>query len=184
MSQLPRQFRDSDPRDGAVAVRPTLFANMCWSLFMIALATLAMPSLADSRVATTRAQASIDFCIIIPAVIRVTAVTQPDLVVIEERDIALGYIDLDVGTSVKLTSNSRAGFLLAASYDTKLLSRVEVRISSQNLHASSGQGSMRVTSGPTIEKVLPIGYRLHLAPGAVAGAYRWPVALAFSLATA
>ena len=183
MSQLLKDFRDSDPREGVVVVRPTLFATMR-KLFVIAFATLAMPGLADSRVATTGAQASIDFRIIIPAMIRVTVVSQPDHIVIDERDIALGYIDLDAGTSVKLTSNNRAGYLLAASYDTTLLSRLEVHISSQSLSASSGQGSMRVASGLTINKLLPIGYRLHLAPGVVAGAYRWPVALAFSQATA
>ena len=60
---------------------------------------------------------------------------------------------------------------------------VEVQISGQNLNASSGAGSMRVNSDIAIDKVVPISYRLHLAPGARAGHYRWPVALAFSLAT-
>lgn len=184
MSQLPRDLRDSAPRNGIVAVQPKLFAAMWWWLFFLGLATLAMPSLADSRTGTTGAKASIDFCIVIPAIIRVTPVTQPDHVVIDDRHIALGYIDLDAGTSVKLTSNNRSGYLLAASYDVQLLSKVEVRISSQHLTASSGHGSIRVASGLTTEKLVPIGYRLYLAPGVLAGAYRWPVALAFSLVAA
>ena len=143
-----------------------------------------MPGLADSRGGTTSARASIDFRIIIPAIIRVSAVTQPDHIVIEERHISLGYIDFDAGTSVKLTSNHRYGYLLGANYDTQLLSKVEVRVSSQNLIASTGAGSMRVTSGLIIDKLVPISYRLHLATDARSGTYPWPVALTFSLAGA
>ena len=187
MSQFLRDFRGAAPRDGAVAVPPTLLAGMWrWSLIVMGFAILAMPlrSFADSRVGTSGAQTSIDFRIIIPAIIRVSAVTQPDHLVIDDQHVARGYVDLDAGTSVKLTSNDRSGYLLAASYDVQLLSSVEVRISSQNLTASSGYGSMRVASGLTIDKLVPISYRLHLAPGVHAGAYRWPVTLAFSLVAA
>ena len=179
MSQFASESRDCAAGDGIVAAQR--FAVMMSWLLMIGLAIVAMPSLAESRAGTSGAKASINFRIIIPAIIRVTPVTQPAHVVIEDRHVAAGYIDLDAGSSVKLTSNNRSGYLLAASYDVGLLSRVEVRISSQNLTASSGHGSIRVVSGLTVDKLVPISYRLHLAPGVSAGAYRWPVALAFSL---
>jgi hypothetical protein len=153
-------------------------------MFVAALAMLALPMTghADSRTGTTVSQASINFRIVIPAIIRVNTVTQPDHIVIADRHIAAGYIDLEAGTSVTLTTNHRSGYLLSASYDAPWLSRVDVRIANQNLTASSGSGSMRVTSGLMVDKLVPISYRLHLAPGMHAGAYRWPVALAFSLA--
>lgn len=187
MNQATRNLQESTPCDLIVATAPHRLASKWWSLlFMVAFMTLTMPltSHADSRTGTNAAQASLNFRIVIPAVIRVTAIAQPDHVAIEDQHIAQGYIDLDAATSVKLTINSRGGYLLSASYDARLLSSVEVKISSQNLMASSGFGSMRVASGLTTDKLVPIGYRLHLAPGVRTGNYRWPVALAFSLAMA
>lgn len=157
-----------------------------WVLLCFGAIALAMPTLgrAESRTGSNSAQASLNFRIVIPAIIRVKPVTQPDRIVIEDRHVADGYIDLDAGTAVNLTVNSREGYVLSANYDSQLLSKVEVRVSRQNLTASSGHGSMRVASGLLTDQVVPFSYRLHLAPGVRAGNYRWPVALAFSLATA
>ena len=137
------------------------------------MSVLPSTSAADSLTGATAAQSRLDFRIVIPAVIRVTPVVQPDHIVVENNHIEQGYIDLDGGTAVKLTSNSRSGFQLSASFDSQLLSRVEVRVSNQSLHASSGFGSMRVLSGLIVDKLVPISYRLHFLPGARAGQYRW-----------
>ncbi|MBL0124393.1 MAG: hypothetical protein IPP88_17255 [Betaproteobacteria bacterium] len=159
-----------------------------WSRLLFVIGTLAMglpaASHAESRTGTGTAGASLNFRITIPAMIRVNAMTQPDHVVIGEQHVNQGFIDLDTGTAVNLTSNNRDGYVLTTSYDSKLLSAIEVRVSSQTLKASSGTGSMRVSSGLIVNKLVPISYRLHLAPGVRAGEYRWPVALAFSLAVA
>ena len=186
MSRAAGNFKKSTPHETAVASECKTLAAMWWLLLVVFLATLAMPtsSFAESRVGATGIRASIDFRVVIPAMIRVTMVTQPDHILIEDHHVAQGYIDLDAGTSVKLTNNTRDGYLLAASYDARMLSSLEVRVSSQNLTASMGFGSMRVASGLTIDKLVPISYRLHLMPGVRAGHYRWPVALAFSLAAA
>ena len=186
MSRVAKNFRKSSRCDALVAAKSRRFATIWWLLFFVTLVTLIVPisSFAESRADTAGARASIDFRIIIPAMIRVTVVTQPDNILIEDRHIAQGYIDLDTGTSVKLTSNTRDGYLLQASYDSRMFSSVEVRVSSQYLTASMGFGSMRVASGLIIDKLIPISYRFHLMPGVRAGHYRWPVALAFSLAAA
>ena len=178
MNQAARKLQETPARQAILTAQ----------FFLVGLVILFMPtlSLAETQAGASSAQASLNFRINIPAIIRVRAVTQPDRMVIEERHIAQGYIDLDAGASVTLTTNSRNGYQLTASYDTQLLSKVEVRVtnqnSSQNLVASSGFGAMRVASGLITDKLVPIGYRLHLAPGVPAGDYRWPVALAFSLA--
>ena len=178
MNQAARNLQEAPARKGPLTAQ----------FFLMGLAILFMPtmSLAETQAGTSSAQASLNFRINIPAIIRVRAVTQPDRIVIEERHIAQGYIDLDTAASVTLTTNSRNGYQLTASYDTQLLSKVEVRVtnqnSRQNLIASSGFGAMRVASGLITDQLVPIGYRLHLAPGVPAGDYRWPVALAFSLA--
>ena len=185
MRQTTRNSRESNQRNGLVAKQPNLVAS--WSLFcMVALAILVFPkvSFADSGVGSSGAQANIQFRIVIPAIIRVTPVTQPEHIVIEDRHVAQGYIDLDAGTSVRLTNNTRNGYMLTANYDAQLLSSVEVRVSNHNMTASSGVGSIRVVSGLAVDKLVPIGYRLNLAKGVQTGQYRWPVALAFSLAAA
>ncbi len=187
MSQAAEGEREPISRDRVVAAEPWRLAPLWWwSLLIVGLAMLVVSttSHADSGTGNTGAQASLNFRITIPAIIRVTPVVQPDHLIIEDRHIADGYIDLDAGTSVNITINSRGGYVLSARYDSKVLSRVEVRVASQNLTTSSGYGSMRVSSGLLTDKLVPIGYRMHLAPGVRAGDYGWPVALAFSLATA
>jgi len=160
------------------------FGSYFWlaGLLMLALATPVL-SYADSQTGTTNGRASLDFRIVIPAVIRVSAVTQPDYIIINEQHITQGYVDLDASTVIKITNNTRNGYLLNARYDTQFLTKVEVQISGQNLTASFGAGSMRVSTGIAVDKLVPISYRLHLIPGVGAGQYRWPVALAFSLAS-
>ncbi len=185
MSQIAGSFRKSARRESVIARGPKADLPL-WPclLFVVGMTALCIPaaSLAESGTSTGSARASVNLRIVIPAMIRVTTVTQPDRIEIGEQHIAQGFIDLEAGTSVNLTSNNRDGYLLTTSYDSKLLSAVEVRVASQTLTASSGSGSMRVTSGFIVNKLVPISYRLHLARGIRKGEYRWPVALAFSLA--
>lgn len=162
------------------------FSKTTGAALVLVTAVWAFPAQAGSTTSTgggaLSSSASLNFRIEIPAVIRVTPVSQPERLVISQRHIDQGYIDLDAGTSVKLTNNTRSGYMLTASYNAQLLSSVEVRVANQQLASSSGFGSMRVISGMVVDKLVDIGYRLHLAPGVRAGEYRWPVALAFSLA--
>ena len=184
MTPLVRQLPESNTHCGIVATPSNGLHLALWWWLVIGLASVAIPaiSFAESSSGNSSASASLNFRIVIPAIIRVTPVTQPDHIVIENRHIAQGYIDLDASSSVKLTNNTRNGYMLTASYNAELLSSVEVRVANQNLTASSGFGSMRVASGLAIDKLVFIGYRFHLAPGVRAGQYNWPVALAFSLA--
>jgi len=161
------------------SLRP-LFSDWI-SLVVIALFSLLAPAVGFAESGTS---ARLDFRIVVPAIIRVTPVSQPDRIVINAQHIAQGYVDLDAGTAVRLTNNTHSGYQLTASYDDRLLSAVEVTVANQKLTTSSGPGSMRVLSGLAVDRLVAIGYRLHLAPGIVAGEYRWPVALAFSLVAA
>ncbi len=186
MNDFSSGLRVSTPAVGRVihASKPLRF--MALALFVAAIATVACPkkSFANSQTASTSASARIDFRIVIPAIIRVTTVTQPDSIQIDAKHIENGYIDLDAATAVKLTNNTRGGYQLTVRYDSALLSGVEVLVASRKLSSSSGFGSMHVASERVTEQLVPIGYRLYLSPGARAGQYRWPVALAFSLALA
>ncbi|MEP7156254.1 MAG: hypothetical protein ABI905_10815 [Betaproteobacteria bacterium] len=147
-----------------------------------ALGMLPVAALAGSSTGTTSASASLNFRIEIPAVMRVTPVAQQQHIVIRQRDIDRGYVDVEGATSVKLTNNTRNAYVLSASYNPQLLAAVEVRIDRHRLNASAGVGSMRVATGFIVDKLVDISYRFQLAPGVRAGEYRWPVALAFSQA--
>ena len=152
-------------------------------LFLLLIATLLAPgaSVAESQPQPANATAILDFRIVIPAVVKIASTVQPDRVIIEEHHIAQGYIDMAAATSVKLITNTRAGYQLTASYDTSLLTKLDVHVDGQQLRAEDGSGSMLVKSGLAINKLVPFSYRLHLVPGVATGTYRWPVALAFSL---
>jgi hypothetical protein len=169
-------------RGGFAALGSTCVAAKRSGLLILSFAALAacMSSHAENKLGTEGGRASIDLRIIVPVTVRANVTNQPERILIEDRDLALGYIDMDMGTPVRLTSNSRDGYQLAASYDTALLSKVEVQISNQQLTASAGRGSMRVASGLAIDKPIPVRYRFHLAPGVRSGTYRWPVSLVFS----
>lgn len=180
-------LQQSYTRNAAAFATSKRFATAgAWLLLAVALALFALPGIghAQRAVAASGGTSAVDFRITIPILIKVKPVAQPDQIAIDARHIAQGFIDIDAATAVKLTSNNRDGYLLTANYDTRLLSSVEVRVSHQHFTASSGTGSMRVASGLATDKLVPIGYRLHLAPGVRPGQYRWPVALAFSLAIA
>ena len=173
------------PHPADVAGAPQSRVGLAWQWLLAGLFALSATTIchADNQKGTSSAHTSLDIRVVIPAVIRVSRVTQPDQFVIEPRHIAQGYIDLDAATLVKITNNTRDGYLLAAQYDAEMLSKIEVQMSGKKLTASSGAGCMRVDSGIVVDKLVPISYRLHLAGGVLAGGYRWPVALAFSLAT-
>lgn len=115
MSEFQKNLPESIQCNEIVAAAP--MAMRGWLLVM-SIALLAMPkhSFADSRVGISSAKASIDIRIVVPVVIRVISMAQPDQVVIDESHIALGYIDLDAGTSVMLTSNNRSGYPVAINW--------------------------------------------------------------------
>jgi len=182
MSRFAGAFQRS-PQHADVGGARQSRASFAWQWLLTGMLALTAPAIshADSQAGTNIARARLDFRIVIPAILRVSTVAQPEHIVIDHRHITQGYIDLEASTLVKITNNTRNGYLLATQYDAQFLTRVEVQISGQNLTASSGAGSMRVNSGITTDKLVPISYRLHLAPGVRAGGYHWPVALAFSL---
>jgi hypothetical protein len=151
------------------------------SLFvLVALAALSPGSaLAGSSVGTIRAQTAIDFAIVVPAMVRVKALVQPDRIAIGESDVARGYVDLDEASSLLLTSNGR-GYHLSVAFDGSILERVRVRIEGEQFEIANGAGGVDVRAARLVDAPVRAGYRLFLKPGVQAGTYRWPVALAFS----
>ncbi len=151
-----------------------------WLLLGIAVFLMSGAVFAESARGAPDAKAQLDFKIVIPSMVRVKALVQPDRITIEQAQVERGYIDLDAASSLLLTSNSRQGYVLSASFDSGLLASVEVKVANQVLRAADGLASMRVDAPMLVDKLVGVSYRLYLKPGVRAGDYRWPVALAFS----
>lgn len=154
--------------------------RLAGTVLCAACAVLSTASHAESVTSTSRAQAGLNFRIVIPPIVRVKPVAQPTEITIEPGHVAQGYVDLEGASVVVLTSNSREGYQVAARYDTSLLAHVDVRVANQNIRVASGYGSARVRSPLMTNAEVAVGYRLYLNPEVVAGKYAWPVALAFS----
>lgn len=126
------------------------------------------------------ARAFLDFKIVIPAIVRIGSMRQPDGITIEARHVAQGYIDLDQATSLTLTSNSKLGCELSVAFNRSLISRVVVKSGSQEHEVQSANGSFPIAQGRTNNQPVHIGYRLYLQDTATVGNYPWPVALKFT----
>lgn len=151
------------------------------TLFLSALGSLTpVCALAEGNPAGKSARAAVELRIVVPAVVRVKAMAQPERIALEDRHIAQGYIDLDDASSLLLTSNSGRGYHLAVAFDAGILDRVRVRIAGHQLDASEGSGGLDVRAERLVDAPVHASYRLYLKPGVHPGSYRWPVALAFS----
>jgi hypothetical protein len=127
-----------------------------------------------------KAHASLDFRVVIPMVLRVSVVSQPMSIEIDERHLRQGYIELDAATLVRLTSNDPRGLNVSVEFDTRLVSRVVVRLL-DNVIAAYGTGaSGLIRMAARREQQVPVSYRLYLDSRATAGVHPWPVALVFS----
>ena len=144
-----------------------------------------LPAAAGSALGGERpAGAGLDFRIVVPAVLRVAALSDPEALAVTEDDIARGYVDVAEAPALRLTANRRAGFTLAVAFDTRIAERVTVRLLGGEVLAerSGAQGDIR--TGRVIDGTVRVGYRIFLRPGTPPGMHGWPVRLGFSLAAA
>jgi hypothetical protein len=167
---------------GVMRSPTTRRASARWILAWLAAAALwpAAPcAWAASASGASGARASIDVRVVIPVVLRVKALSQAREFAVRASDVARGYVDVDDGTSLLITSNNASGFALSVSFDPALASRVEARILGQAVEGASPGSSAHVDAPRMRETLVRVGYRLYLPPGTRAGVYPWPVALAF-----
>lgn len=147
----------------------------------LALAAFAPRAHAEGATASARADARIILGVVIPAVVRVKAMSQPRSVRIDGVDVARGYVDVDDSTSMLVTSNSALGFTVSVTFDEQVVSRVLLRVQNSDLAAPSSGTWVHIDAPRMIEAPLRIGYRLFLARDVHEGTYRWPVALSFGI---
>ena len=153
-----------------------------WALRLVAaaLAIAAPLAAAEGSRVENAAKASVDFRIVIPVVLRAEQLREPGSLALAQADVARGYVDVEEGASLVLTSNNRAGFDVSLAFDPALVSRVVARLAGQALEADGAAGSLHVDAPKLLREPVRVGYRIYLAPGAHAGSYTWPVRLAFT----
>jgi hypothetical protein len=159
-----------------------LFSYLMEGLALVA--SLASPSLhaeANTAHGGSKASTHLNFRIVIPAIVRVKALTQASGVTITQHDVDRGHLDVDAASTLMLTSNSRKGYIVSANFDAEILKSIEVKLPNKTLHADTSRGTktMHVDSPILVDEVVGVSYRLYLKPGLKAGHYHWPVALAF-----
>jgi hypothetical protein len=133
-------------------------------------ACIASPALA------TEVSRNVIFTIRIPAVLRVKTVASPERLVVTAEDIARGQVEMQDATVVSVQNNCRGGVTVSAGVEKGNVERVEFRMAEGEV---SGDSAHLMFWG-TEPRVLRVGYRLYLKPGAAAGDFAWPVALRFA----
>lgn len=123
--------------------------------------------------------ASLDIKVVIPSIVRVKVLTQPQNIVITAQDIKSGYTDAE--SVVSLYSNSREEFSVFVQYDKRVFQRVEIDIDGQH-HVLLSDMAFRVSSSTLQEKKMAVKYRFFFRPNQKAGGAIWPIILSFSLA--
>jgi hypothetical protein len=137
--------------------------------------------------AKARLQATLDFRIVIPTVLKVKSLISPRSLVIEQADIDRGYMEINDASSLAIVTNSRQGFMLSAQIDSTLLETAEVRLmnhtSNHTLRVEGDLSSMLVKLPGHSHDAVAISYRLYLSKQVRVGKYDWPVMLGFSSQT-
>ncbi len=115
--------------------------------------------------------------IVVPSAAHATGWSHPDRLVIGLQDIARGYVDLEEGASMRMTTNLRAGYTIGVAFASRLLARAVVRVHEQVIEFHGGPRRALVMAPRMSDTPVRVGLRLYLAPDAAPGTYRWPLSL-------
>lgn len=147
--------------------RRITFAAMC--------STLAVSTITPDVEATQRGQIAVTA--VVPAQAVGQLVQQASEITISDADIARGYVDVPVGSQLRVTSNNPAGYVV--DFFTRLPIFSRVRVSN-----ASGSADLGPDGGTIIERgqhgrnlPLDLAYRFMLAASIQPGTYAWPLAL-------
>jgi len=141
-----------------------------------AMTTLAATSIIpDLNAAALQSQIAVSA--IVPAQTVAKLVQQPAEITITDADVARGYIDVALGSQLRVTSNNPAGYVV--DFFSRLQIFTSVRISS-----AAGSADLGPDGGAIIERgqhgrdlPLNLSYRFNLAAAVQPGTYAFPLAL-------
>jgi hypothetical protein len=144
------------------------FAAMCSTLAVSTIAPAVEAAQQRSQIAVTA---------YVPAQAVGQVVQQPSEITITDSDIARGYVDVPVGSQLRVTSNNPAGYVI--DFFTRLPIFRGVRVSNANGTADLGPDGGTIIERGQMGRNLPLNlaYRFMLASSVQPGTYAWPLAL-------
>jgi hypothetical protein len=107
-----------------------------------------------------------------------TTLKQPAGLMVTRQDVAKGYVDVEAGTVLQVTSNDQNGYYLNFSVDGEIIRTSDVEINGRSISVSSGVGLVHQPFPGRAGAMIQISYRLFISPTVQPGLYPWPVAVA------
>lgn len=125
-------------------------------------------------------KAQLDLLVQVPPFAKLEAFESPNELNVLPAQIEAGYVDVTDATRMRVSFNTRQGFALQVNYDTAWVRRVDIWVDGQLFSVT--EPNSKVVVSRTIGRDIPLElrYRLHLAPGARAGQFAWPVSMSVS----
>jgi hypothetical protein len=141
---------------------------------LVAVLVLGLPAVARSAIAA-------DARLLISATVlkhaSLTALSQPQSLVITSADLAQGYVELPDAVQMAIKSNTRNGYMLVFDVDATFVEATWVRGLQNKIQLSATGGVVPLpASGHGMSvSTHDLGLRFLLAPSARAGVYLWPM---------
>lgn len=143
-------------------------------LTSILVGILALAAMPDAEAATRSANAEMRVSATVLPYTQMSVHNQSTMLIITETDIARGFVDVPVGSSIEVKSNSRDGHYL--SFESSDAIFKQVRIDGLGKTALLGAGSSVVPFAMEGREVrINLSYRFILAEHVKPGAYPWPL---------
>src|ERR1700686_2054440 len=102
---------------------------------------------------------------------------QAQQLVVTADDVARGYCDAPVASRLRVSSNSRAGYLISIFSRLPIFKSVRVDMPDASAQISRDGGSIAQHGRHGQQLLTQMTYRFMLADGVGAGTYPWPLAL-------
>lgn len=115
----------------------------------------------------------------IPPIAYATGTQHPGALTIGAQHVAQGYIDVADATSMLVSANVDE-YLLTVKLDNPLIARAALRIGGSDYAVDSKLAVLVVAAQRARDIPVSVAWRLYLKPGARAGVYPWPLALAIA----
>lgn len=177
MKRFASSLEEKQSTMGFIGAERRIFSFTGWTLPVIALLTMlaiSIPVAAGDK--KTPTQLSVSATIL--TMIKVKIVSQPGQLQIEQKHISQGYIDIEDGSVLLISSNSPDGFMMSLACDPGLVTHVTARLSQGG--TMDGESMIAVRTQQVRDEPMRVSYRLHLDPQAHVGSLPWPVALSFT----
>jgi hypothetical protein len=116
----------------------------------------------------------------VPPIVRMRIVNQPPLILVTERDVAAGSVQLEHEVEVEILTNLRGGYSLRIGLSDPIVRAAEVSGLGAPVRVGRPVAAVDFPDGSHKpgRRTLRLGFRLELAANAVPGTYLWPVSMA------